>query len=273
MKYGFVFPESNVTKAIEFAQVAEKKGWDGFFVWESFYGVDAWITLTAIACKTEKIRLGTLISPISRMRPWKVASELVTLDTISKGRITLSVALGAIDTGFAEFGEEIDRKVRAELLDESLEIITRLWQGKFTFTGKHYQIQESAFFTRHPPPIPVQQPRIPIWVVAAWPRVKSMQRALKYDGILPAIMNKKGKFEQVTPENIREIKHYTAEKHTSKHKFDIIVEGTTSSQNRSEAKDKVRAYEEAGGTWWIESMWGQDSLDLVLERLQQGPPK
>ncbi|MHA2095844.1 MAG: LLM class flavin-dependent oxidoreductase, partial [Candidatus Hodarchaeales archaeon] len=106
MKFGFVFPESDIQKAIEYALIAEKSGWDGFFVWESFYGADAWIALTAIACKTEKIRLGSMITPLSRIRPWKLASELVTLDTLSKGRVTLSVALGAIDTGFAEFGEE-----------------------------------------------------------------------------------------------------------------------------------------------------------------------
>ena len=102
MKYGFVFPKSNVYKAIEYAIEAENSGWDAFFVWESLYGVDAWITLTAIACKTEKIRLGTLITPLSRMKPWKVASELLTLDLVSQGRVTLSVALGAIDTGFAD---------------------------------------------------------------------------------------------------------------------------------------------------------------------------
>jgi alkanesulfonate monooxygenase SsuD/methylene tetrahydromethanopterin reductase-like flavin-dependent oxidoreductase (luciferase family) len=273
MKYGFVFPKSDAQNAIEYAQVAEKSGWDGFFVWEPLYGIDAWITLTAIACKTEKIRIGTMITPLSRMRPWKLASELITLDILSQGRVTLSVALGAIDTGFAEFGEETDRKIRAELLDEGLEVMTRLWQGKFNYEGKYYHIRESAFFTRHPPPSLIQQPRIPIWVVAAWPWEKSMKRALKYDGILPAIMPKKGKFEDVTPEHIRQVAQYIDEKHPGENKFDIVVEGTTPINNPSKAKESIKPFEEAGATWWIESMWDQESLDPVLERLREGPLK
>jgi alkanesulfonate monooxygenase SsuD/methylene tetrahydromethanopterin reductase-like flavin-dependent oxidoreductase (luciferase family) len=53
MKFGFVFPKVDALKAIEFAQEADKASWDGFFIWEPIYGADAWITLTAIACKTK----------------------------------------------------------------------------------------------------------------------------------------------------------------------------------------------------------------------------
>ncbi len=272
MKYGFVFPKSDVHKAIEFAKEAENNGWDAFFVWESLYGVDAWITLTAIASKTKKIRLGTMITPLSRMKPWKVASEILTLDLISKGRVVFSVALGAIDTGFAEFGEETDKKIRAELLDEGLEIITQLWKGKFNYKGTHYQIRESPFFNRHPPPSLIQQPRVPIWVVAAWPWEKSMKRALKYDGILPAIMLKKGKFEKITPEHVREIKKYIVEKRQIADNFDIVIEGTTPINDKTQAQEIIKPFEKAGATWWIESMWEETSLDPVLEKIREGPP-
>ena len=97
------------------ASAAEKAGWDGFFVWEPIWGIDAWVTLTVAATRTEKIRLGTMISPLSRMRPWKLASEALTVDRLSKGRVIISVGLGALDSGFNEFGEEADRKTRAEL--------------------------------------------------------------------------------------------------------------------------------------------------------------
>lgn len=214
-----------------------------------------------------------MITPVSRMRPGKLASELVTLDNISNGRVTLSVALGAIDTGFAEFGEEIDRKVRAELLDEGLEIITKLWKGSFHFTGKHYNIKESSFFKREPPPLPVQKPRIPIWVVAAWPRMKSMNRALKYDGIIPVIMTKNGEFGKITPEHIKQIKNFFNEKSSLKSVIDIVVEGTTPGDDLIMAKEIVTPFEESGVTWWIESMWFTKSLDPVLERIQQGPPR
>ena len=172
MKYGFVFPGGNAAIAAEFAYEAEMAGWDGFFVWEPVWGIDAWVSLTAVAMSTQQIRLGTMLTPLSRMRPWKLASETATLDNLSNGRVILSVGLEAIESGFEAFGEVTDRKTRAELLDEGLDILTGLWKGQpFNYDGKHYKIKETTFF---PPPSPVQQPRIPIWVVGAWPRMKSI---------------------------------------------------------------------------------------------------
>jgi alkanesulfonate monooxygenase SsuD/methylene tetrahydromethanopterin reductase-like flavin-dependent oxidoreductase (luciferase family) len=184
MLYGFVFPFGDAPAAVEIAQEAEAAGWDGFFVWEPVWGVDPWVTLGAIAVRTERIRIGTMITPVSRRRPWKLAGETVTVDHLSNGRVILSVGLGALDTGFAEFGEEIDRKARAQLLDEGLDIITGLWSGQpFNYDGQYYTIRETTF---QPAPPPVQKPRIPVWVVGAWPWPRSMQRAMRYDGILPA---------------------------------------------------------------------------------------
>src|SRR5262249_24471553 len=174
MKYGIVLPSGDARVAADFAYVAEQAGWDGFFVAEAVWGIDAWVSLTAAAMRTERIRLGTDLTPLSRMRPWKLASETVTLDHLSNGRVLFSVGLGALDPGFEAFGEVTDRKTRAELLDEGLEILTGLWRGQpFSYDGKHYQIKETSFY---PPPPPVQQPRIPIRLVGAWPRMKSMQR-------------------------------------------------------------------------------------------------
>src|SRR5919112_1428396 len=128
MRYGFVFPRGDARTAADFAREAEQAGWDGFFVWEPVWGIDAWVSLTAAAMQTERIKLGTMLTPLSRMRPWKLASESATLDRLSNGRVILAVGLGAIDSGFAAFGEETDRKVRAELMDEALEIVTGLWK-------------------------------------------------------------------------------------------------------------------------------------------------
>ena len=153
--------------------------------------------------QTERIHLGTMLTPLSRMRPWKLASETATLDRLSNGRVILSVGLGAVDTGFEAFGEVTDRKTRAELLDEGLDILTGLWRGQpFSYNGGHYQIKETSFY---PPPPPVQQPRIPIWVVGAWPRMKSMRRALRYDGLLPNVLGDEGQPRETTPDDIRDI--------------------------------------------------------------------
>jgi len=98
MKFGFVLPYGDARTAADLAQAAEGAGWDGFFVWEPVWGNDAWVGLAAAAMVTHRIRLGTMLTPLSRMRPWKLASETATLDNLSGGRVILSVGLGAIDS-------------------------------------------------------------------------------------------------------------------------------------------------------------------------------
>src|ERR687896_1024250 len=135
--------------------------------------------------RTERIRLGTMLTPLSRMRPWKLASETATLDRLSGGRVILAVGLGAPDSGFAAFGEVTDRATRAELLDEGLAILTGLWRGQpFAFRGKHYRVGP---FDRIVAPPPLQHPPPPIWVVGAWPHPASMRRGGGHDGGLPNV--------------------------------------------------------------------------------------
>jgi alkanesulfonate monooxygenase SsuD/methylene tetrahydromethanopterin reductase-like flavin-dependent oxidoreductase (luciferase family) len=275
MKYGFVFPKGDARQAAELAYQAEQSGWDGFFMWEPVWGVDAWVSLAAAAMRTERIRLGTMITPVSRMRPWKLASETATLDNLSGGRVILSVGLGAPDTGFAAFGEVTDRKTRAELLDEGLDILTGLWRGQpFSYQGKHYTVQPTDFML---PPPPVQQPRIPIWVVGAWPSDKSMQRALRYDGLLPSVVHKhkngSRQVKQARPEDIRAIRQYIQANRKNATDFDIVVEGETPGKDRRAASDQVAPWEAAGATWWIEAMWNaMDQPEDVGRRVLQGPP-
>jgi alkanesulfonate monooxygenase SsuD/methylene tetrahydromethanopterin reductase-like flavin-dependent oxidoreductase (luciferase family) len=274
MQYGFILPRGDASTAADFARQAEQAGWDGFFVWEPVWGVDAWVSLTAAAMVTRRIRLGTMLTPISRMRPWKLASETAALDNLSGGRVILSVGLGAIDTGFQEFGEITHRVTRAELLDEGLDILTGLWQGQpFSYNGKHYQIKPLKF--PHLPPPPVQQPRIPIWVVGAWLRPKSMRRALRYDGLLPAITGKTGKVEMrpASPEEIRSMRAWIDQNRSLTTPFDIVVEGRTPGDRPEAAVNILRPYNQAGATWWLEAMWDEPDLEQVLVRVKQGPPK
>lgn len=275
MKYGFVLPYGDARTAANFARDAEQAGWDGFFVWEPVWGVDAWVALTAAAMQTERIRLGTMLTPLSRMRPWKLASETATLDQLSNGRVILAVGLGALDSGFAAFGEVTDRKMRAELLDEGLDILTGLWRGQpFSYTGKHYTIQETTFMV---PPSPVQQPRIPIWVVGAWPRMRSMRRVLRYDGLLPSVQGEDASWRAATPDDIRAMRDFIVAERTETTPFDIIMEGTTPGDDPAQAAATVRQWQEVGVTWWIESMWEQpanaEGQRAVHQRLRQGPPR
>ena len=162
VQYGIYLPTlgeyCNPRTLANLAADAESAGWDGFFIWDHMLGErsatlavgDPWIALAAIAMRTEFIRLGPLVTPLPRRRPWKVARETVALDHLSGGRLILGVGLGyPPDADFAMFGEETDDSVRAEKLDEGLEILTGLWSGRpYSHRGAQYQIQETVFLRR-----------------------------------------------------------------------------------------------------------------------------
>jgi hypothetical protein len=220
--------------------------------------------------QTECIHLGTLLSPLSIMRPWKLAIEAATLDQLSSGRVIITVGMGATDTGFVEWGEETELRTRAERVDEGIDIIHHCWRGEpFSHQGKHYNIDLTHLPLAIPPP--VQQPRIPIWAVGAWPRPKSLERTLRVDGVVPYVKPRGEGGRLPTPDDIRAIRDWLAENRTSSSSFEIIVEGQIPGDNPDRAKELIREWEDAGVTWWIESWWGAETVRL--QRLHQGPPK
>ena len=124
MQFGLNLPNTGVCSD---PRVLEESGWDGVFVWDALAvdtGSDSgtrlvgdpWIALAAMAMTTQTVKLGPIITPLSRRRPWKVARETVALDLLSNGRLILPVGLGAIeDGGFSKVGEVLDRRQRAEM--------------------------------------------------------------------------------------------------------------------------------------------------------------
>lgn len=278
MHYGVTLPLLDPFILTDLAHEAEETGWDGVFVWDGIWGIDVWVALAAVAMRTERIRFGTMLTPLSRRRPWKVASEVVTLDHLSNGRVILPVGLGAVGEEhvhdwFAQVGEETDRKVRADLLDESLDIIDGLWSGKpFSYNGAHYHLRDVEFS-----PVPVQQPRVPIWVVGAWPRMKSMRRVLRCDGVLPVKMDANRVGSDMTPDDLRAMKAYIDERRKLTTPFDIIMEAETPGDDPQKAAAIVRPLAEAGMTWWLEAVWGTPETNGGIEgmraRIKQGPPR
>ena len=276
MQYGFVIEGGDAIETGELTHQAEVAGWDGVFIADAIDIVipnspplpwfDPWIVLAAMAMRTERIRIGTLITPVSRRRPWKLARETITLDRLSNGRLIFGAGLGAAenDGGFYKVGEAMDLKVRAQSMDEGLAILAGLWSGKpFSFNGAHYKVQEMTML-----PTPVQSPRIPVWVPGVWTKEKSMQRALRWDGIIP---QKYKSMERMTPAEVRELKQFVDEHRSSSEPFDIVVGGTTPGGNRKRAAKTVSAFEEAGATWWLES--AMTSWDKLAKRIKQGPPR
>jgi hypothetical protein len=287
MQYGIVLPTmgqgGDARTIADLAHDAEEAGWDGVFIWDVIYSqrekpedavtCDPWIAMAAIAMRTERVRFGTMITPLSRRRPWKVARETVTLDHLSHGRMILPVGLGFLeDGGFSKVGEVTDRKQRAHILDESLDIITGLWSGQpFSYDGEHFHLQEMTFT-----PPPVQSPSIPIWVIGAWPRMTSMRRTLRYNGVIPARMNSDGSSGDMTPADIQALKAYVTEQRSSQTPFDIVIEGETPGDDHEKAIATMQPYIDAGITWWLESVWStpetQGGVAGMRTRIQQGPP-
>jgi alkanesulfonate monooxygenase SsuD/methylene tetrahydromethanopterin reductase-like flavin-dependent oxidoreductase (luciferase family) len=198
-----------------------------------------------------------------------MAREAQTIDFISNGRLTLGIGLGAAeaDGGFYKVGEPMDLKTRAQLMDESLDIMSGLWTGKpFSFKGEHYCVDNMTML-----PATVQSPRVPLWVVGVWPKEKSMRRALKWDGVIP--QNYKGGPGDIpTPDLYRAVRAYVDEHHPQPDKFDIIAGGVSPGRNKKRAIEKVRPFSEAGATWWAESDWAADAKK-TLARIRQGPPR
>lgn len=264
MRYGMILPGGTATEQLEQAILAEKRGWDGVFVWEAAYGVDAWTLLAAIAARTDRVKLGTLLTPLPSRRPWKVASQVVTLDQLSGGRAILTVGVGAVSTDLPDTGEAVDLKQRAEMMDEGIDLIRALWAGQTHYHGRHYTYDcdrdDLTEVGR-----PVQDP-IPIWVVGVWPRPKSMRRVLRCEGVVPQYPT------EGTPDDVHALRDWL-----NKPGLDIIAQGETPAGDPTAAKEIVQPWAEAGCTWWLETRWemphnSAERMTEVRERLEAGPP-
>ena len=273
LKFGLALPNNDARLVAELAQLAEQTGWDGCFLGDFIWCEDPMVALAAAAMTTHHIRLGTMVTPAPIRRPWKVASESVSVDRLSDGRLVLGMGTGAVWMGWQAFPDEVtDVKTRAEMLDETIDILTLLYQRKqFDFDGKHYHLKLTQLDEMHYPPQPIQQPRIPIWVPAIWPRRKSMMRAMKCDGLLPEKMTSEGHVD-VTPDDVREIKAYVDANRTLDTPYDIVMSGKITGLDPSQRQEQLDQWIEAGVTWWIEVFWGEPE-EIVPERIRQGPPR
>ena len=286
MKYGLDVPTTgeyaNPRLLAELAVEAEEAGWDGFFIWDVFNGdevldnpnerwigcIDSNVALAAIATRTRRIRIGAFMTPLARRRPWKVAREAIALDHLSNGRLIFGAALGMeTDRYWATFGEQMNAKTRAEMLDEGLEILQGLWTGEaFSFDGKHYHIDNAKFL-----PKPVQSPCIPIWLAGGWPKQKPLRRAAQWDGIYLMTLNQVTG-ELLTIEELKAIVNYLKAHRQSSQPFDIAINLETPS-DPYQAAEIVKPYLEAGATWTIEYEGSRNSLAGYRERIRSGPPR
>ncbi len=285
MQYGLYLPNfdpwGKARTIAALAQDAEAAGWDGLFLWDDFAGfdvdlVDPWVALAAVAVATTRLRIGALITPLARRRPWIFARETVTLDHLSDGRLVVGVGTGGGDDEWAHFGEQTDHKIRGDMLDEALEVITGLWSGEnYAHDGPHYHIQGTRFL-----PAAFQQPRIPVWVGGVWPHLRPLRRMALWDGMFPLFFNAQTPEEAFNQfaESVRLVQGMRQ----STAPFDVIALGATPLAQPEASAAAVRAHAAAGATWWLESLapirmgkpndplW---SYEQLRAKVLEGPPR
>jgi alkanesulfonate monooxygenase SsuD/methylene tetrahydromethanopterin reductase-like flavin-dependent oxidoreductase (luciferase family) len=263
----------------ELAALAEDAGWDAvlledYLVYQNRQDLptyDPWVALAAMALRTQRIRLGTEVTPLARRRPWKVARETVTLDHLSEGRLILAVGLGlGSDASLSHFGEVTDDRQRAGMLDEALDVLVGLWSGTpFSYTGRYYQVREVTFL-----PQPVQVPRIPIWVGGGYPNPGPLRRAVRWDGAclyrVPAAGSAEDTGQGLAPEDVRAIRSYVQQHRTARKPFDIVAGGPRRGTDWDQERARIRALADAGASWWVEWVPPGD-LDTMRAAVARGP--
>jgi alkanesulfonate monooxygenase SsuD/methylene tetrahydromethanopterin reductase-like flavin-dependent oxidoreductase (luciferase family) len=268
---------------VDLASVAERAGWDGFFVWDHIWrvdnapAVDPWIALAAIAASTERIALGALVTPLARRRPWKVARETVSLDRLSRGRLIIGIGLG-IPPDYAPFGEQWDPPALGDRLDESLSLLDAFWSEQpISFSGRHYRVGpfEDEAGERIPvafTPGPARGEAIPIWAAArpdSPPR--TLRRASRLAGIVP-IGARYRAGAGVTPEQMAEIVT-RIQSFGVDEEFEIVRIGDSRRDPPSAYGDRVEELCGRRPTWWLDELHPElMTLDEARRHLAGGPP-
>ena len=228
---------------------------------------ECWAILPAIAVVTERLRIGSLVSPTSVHHPAVLANRAATVDHLSNGRLVLPVGLGVVDDGgFSRVsGEVTSARERAERVDEALEICDLAWRGEaFSYAGRHHTVEDLVIAPR-----PVQQPRIPVWPVGGWRSERSMARAARWDGV---VLQRTGSEEPLDPVDVADAVSWIAERRGGLAGYDVVVQETLS-DDRGRARETAAAAQEAGGTWIIDSRWDTGyTPERLLEIARQGPP-
>ena len=267
MRFGLSFPNFGVYASpdvvVELARAAEVGGWDGFFVWDHIVVADGmpvadpWVLLGAVAVATERVALGPMVAALPRHRPWEVARKAVTLDHLSGGRFVLGVGLGFPPAEeFGTFGGPTDARVRAEMLDEELDIIEGVWSNEpFGYDGSHYRVETTTF-------APAPGRRIPIWVAGMLPNRRPFRRAARFDGVFP-IREDMG---DMTPDDVEEVTALVLGERGSLEGFEVVISGPRRPDS------ELRQLEEAGVTWYLEGPpWEPEPVERTLTWVRAGP--
>lgn len=259
-------------RVADLAAAAEQAGWDGFYIWDHMLAepgmgvAEAWTTLAAIATATSTIRLGAMVTPLTRRRPWVLARQIATLDQLSGGRLDAGIGLG--DDGwreFSAFGEETSRSSRGELLDESLELLKRFLSGnEVSFRGAQFVVDSGPILPR-----PVQDP-LPIWAAVRWPNRRPLIRAARLQGCFPIFAGGGGP----GPVPVAELTELRAELTSlgAPRFHDLTIVYSLRRLEPAARADAIQALGGAGVTWLLEGFApGRAAADIEAV-VRAGPP-
>lgn len=278
MRFGLFLPPfldfAEPQRVIGLARTAEEAGWDGLFLWDHMLAApgtpvaDCWTTMAGIAAVTRRIRIGALVTPLARRRPWVLARQIVTLDRLSGGRLVAGAGLGDDGWGeFSSFGEETDPVERARILDEALDLLQSLLSGDAVrYDGQHYAVRTSAFQPR-----PIQNP-VPIWAACRWPNRRPLIRAAGLQGCFP-IFPAPVPPPPPDPADVRAIRQALEDLGVGPG-YDLVIRCALSLADPTTVADTLGELERAGATWMLDSFGpGEPPAAVVEEIVRNGPPR
>jgi len=242
---------------IELGVAAEDAGFDGFFLWDHIVFsnrddgppiIDPWLVLAVVAARTSRIRLGTMITPVPRRRPWQLARQTASLDRLSGGRLILGVGIGSPAYGdFGIFHEPSGDRARADMLDEGLAVLDGLWSGeRFSYAGQHFTVDPVRFT-----PVPVQRPRVPVWVGGVLPATRPIARAARWDGVVPIRFARRSLIRPSVAD-IADVRERVTAARGSADGYDVVVWAEVAARP-ADVPALAAPYQAAGATWWIET--------------------
>jgi alkanesulfonate monooxygenase SsuD/methylene tetrahydromethanopterin reductase-like flavin-dependent oxidoreductase (luciferase family) len=264
---------SDPRRVADLAALAEQAGWDGFFIWDHILAdpgepvAEAWTTLAAIAVSTSSIRLGPLVTPLARRRPWTLARQIGNVDQLSGGRLVVGIGLGYDGWGeFSAFGEQTSAQARGRLLDESLDLLLALLRGRdVSHRGPAYTVESTPFL-----PGPVQRP-VPLWGACEWPNRRPLRRATRLQGCFP-IFPATGEWPPPpSPAVVAEVRA-ELRRLGPPDGHDLVVCGATHRMDPAARAAAVAPLPDAGVTWLLERFPPGQSAAEVSTAIRNGPP-
>jgi len=263
VRYGFSVAPAGVLAdpelMLDLARWAEARGWDGWFLWDHLARpeptmaiLDPWTVLGALAVSTERLRLGTMVTPLPRRRPQVVAKQTATLDRLSEGRMVLGLGLG-VDSAreLSGFAEVDDPARRGRLLTEGSEVVDRLLRGgPVTHAGEGYTVDDMTLT-----PGCVQEPRVPMWFATRTTAPAPLRRAAAYEGIAPV---------ELGPDQLADVVGQVAALRGGLDGFDVVP--------CLDAGTDPAPHVQAGATWVLWQVPPGSLANVVAAWIDAGPP-